>query len=703
MLDSWIRIDADNRVTVFTGKCELGQGIKTALIQVAAEELVVEPRAITLVTADTARTPNEGYTAGSQSMQDSGTAIRATPRRRCARSSLDARGEPVRRGRGGADRAGRHRRRARRPPRHLRRARRGRRRCTSRRGRVAAAAIRRRTRVIGKSMQRVDIPAKVTGGAIYVHDLRLPGMVHARVRAAAELRRAARVGRRRRGQKHARRAEGRARRQLPRGRRASASTRRSRPCARLAQRREVGRARRRCPTCPADLYARCWRLPAQDVDRRGAPRPRRAGAQTHRSDLPRPYQMHASIGPSCAVAQLKDGMLTVWSHTQGVYPAARGDRRDARACPSRARALIHMEGAGCYGHNGADDAAADAALIATTLPGAPVRVQWMREDEHRWEPYGSAMVREGARRARRGGRIVELGLRGVEQHALDASGRRGRAARRRGTSQTPFTSPRPKPAPQPDGRRRPQRDAALHFPNTRVVHHFMPDMPLRVSALRALGAYHNVFAIESFMDELAQAAGADRSSSACGISRIRARATCSASRPSGSAGRMPQRTRGRGQRLRLRALQEPRRLLRRGRAKSRSIAKRGRIRLVRAVCCRSTAARPSIPTASATRSRAASCSRRAGRCTRRCVRPHAHHEPRLEPPIRSCASRACPKRRRAHRRSAGPAFPRHAARRRRARPRRRSPTPSPTRSGVRMRDLPLDFGSAEEVAAIYRT
>ena len=179
-IDAWIRIDADGRVTVFTGKAELGQGIKTALIQVAAEELTVDPVRIAIVTADTGRTANEGYTAGSHSMQDSGTAIRHAAAQR-ARTAARSRGNAM------GCRAGRAR--------HLGRCRSrpdgrtlaygalvaGTCRCTCRRPGRRACAIRLGTRVVGTPMKRVDIPAKVTGGVAYVHDLRLDGMVHGRI------------------------------------------------------------------------------------------------------------------------------------------------------------------------------------------------------------------------------------------------------------------------------------------------------------------------------------------------------------------------------------------------------------------------------------------------------------------------------------------------------------------------------------------
>ncbi len=367
-----------------------------------------------------------------------------------------------------------------------------------------SSRTRQRIRSSASRWQRVDIPAKVTGGAAYVQDLRLPGMVHARVvrppSYGARLRDAADRQRR----KDARRAQGRARRQLRRGRR-RARVRGDPGDARACRRRTLGRAGRRFPTRPIST-SYLQRLPADviiDLDRRS----RRAspGARSIEASYRRPYQMHGAIGPSCAVGLFKDGTLTVWTHSQGVYPLRKSIAEMLRLPEDRVR-CIHVEGSGCYGHNAADDAGADAALIARAFPGRPVRVQWMREQEHLWEPYGPAMLTtaQGSARQRRQHRRV--GLRGDRSNthstrpggagnllpawhladAVHAAGAEADSASR--------------------GRRRPQRDSLLPLPNARVVHHFVPAMPIRVSALRALGAYMNVFSIESFMDELAQAA-----------------------------------------------------------------------------------------------------------------------------------------------------------------------------------------------------
>ena len=114
------------------------------------------------------------------------------------------------------------------------------------------------------------------------------------------------------------------------------------------------------------------------------------GGRTLEATYTRPYQMHGSIGPSCAVARADPGMLTIWTHTQGVFPD-RAAIAEMLGLPTEQVRCIHVEGSGCYGHNGADDAAADAAVIARAMPGVPIRVQWTREQEHLFEPYGPAM------------------------------------------------------------------------------------------------------------------------------------------------------------------------------------------------------------------------------------------------------------------------------------------------------------------------
>ena len=201
--------------------------------------------------------------------------------------------------------------------------------------------------------------------------------------------------------------------------------------------------------------------------------------------------------------------MTVWTHSQGVFPL-RAELVKVLKMPAAAIRCVHVEGSGCYGHNGADDVAADAALLARAVPGRPVRLQWMRDDEFGWEPYGPAMVMHAKAALGGDGKIADW------QYEVWSNSHSTRPESTDGTNvlagwylaepqkMGPPTSP-PQPAGGGDRNAIPLYD----FPSQRVVHHFVQDMPIRVSALRTLGAYANVFALESFMDELATAAGAD--------------------------------------------------------------------------------------------------------------------------------------------------------------------------------------------------
>jgi CO/xanthine dehydrogenase Mo-binding subunit len=502
MLDSWLRIDADGGITLFTGKAELGQGVKTALIQIAAEQLYVSPQRIRLITADTRQTPDEGYTAGSNSMKDSGTAIMNAAAQ--VREILIARA---------AERLGV-------PADRLK----------AQEGAVVADDGRRvgfgelvvdgltKVRadgqsklkdpaaysVIGKSMSRVDIPAKVTGGAAYVQDLRLPGMVHARVVRPPSY--GARL----------RELQTAAVERMPgvlkvvRDGSFVAVVAAHEYEAIQAMRALAAAARwdeRATLPDQAEFYAYLQKLPADvivDLDRQAAGSP---GARSFEASYRRPYQMHGAIGPSCAVGLFKDGALTVWTHSQGVYPLRKSIAEMLRLPEDRVQ-CIHVEGSGCYGHNAADDAAADAALIARAFPDRPVRVQWMREQEHQWEPYGPAMLTNVKAALDSAGNIVAWDY---EVTSNTHSMRPGGAGNLLPAwhLETPFAPAAPKPIPLPEGGGDRNAIPFYRLPSVHVVHRFVPAMPLRVSALRALGAYMNVFSIESFIDELAQAAGAD--------------------------------------------------------------------------------------------------------------------------------------------------------------------------------------------------
>ena len=223
----------------------------------------------------------------------------------------------------------------------------------------------------------------------------------------------------------------------------------------------------------------------------------------------RPYQAHGSIGPSCAVAQWQEGKLAVWTHSQGVFPL-RADLAKVFGVEPAAVRCTHVEGAGCYGHNGADDVALDAALLARATGGQPVKLQWMRDDEFMWEPYGSAMVMKLA-----GGLDVQGNIVGWS-HELWSHPHSTRPGASAGVNllaaqhlANPLLRQLPADVPQPAGGSDRNSIPLYEFPNVKVVKHYIPEAPLRTSALRTLGGYANVFALESFMDELAAAAQAD--------------------------------------------------------------------------------------------------------------------------------------------------------------------------------------------------
>jgi nicotinate dehydrogenase subunit B len=501
-LDSWIRIDAGGSITVFTGKAELGQGFRTAFQQIAAEELDVAFASLKVVTADTSLTANEGYTAGSHSMQDSGTAIQNAAAQ--ARELLIA--EAARRFDLPAD---------------LLRTENGQ--VVAPDGRRAGygelvagdmlhvqAQVKSRLKdpatfkVMGQSVPRVDIPAKVTGGAAYVQDMRLPGMVHARIvrppsygaqlvdcDTSAVEKMPGVVSVVRDGNFLAVVAE-----------KEFLAVKAMGALSMAAKWKEIARL-----PDQDDLLKVVTTLPSQDTvifERNDASV---VGQNAVEATYVRPYQSHGSIGPSCALAQLNGDTMTVWTHTQGVYPDRQAIAEMLHMPPAKVR-CIHVEGSGCYGHNGADDAAADAALVARAMPGRPVRVQWMREQEHAWEPFGPAMVTRLKASLDREGKIVDWNFEvWSNTHSMRPGGAGCLLAAQHMAEA--FKVPAPKPIPLPEGGGDRNAIAIYTFPNAHVVHHFIPEMPLRISAMRALGAYHNVFSIESFMDELAAAAGAD--------------------------------------------------------------------------------------------------------------------------------------------------------------------------------------------------
>ena len=233
-------------------------------------------------------------------------------------------------------------------------------------------------------------------------------------------------------------------------------------------------------------------------------------ARTLNASFARPYLSHASIGPSCALACRTDDRLEVWTHSQGIYNL-RTDLALALLMPPDTIIVRHVEGAGCYGHNPADDVAFDAAWLAGATPGRPVRVQWSRADEFAWAPFGPAMAVDLQAELDTDGRIARW------RHEIWSNGHSTRPGRATAPAllgawhmDPPFERQTAINPPQAAGGGA-ERNAipSYDFPAWQVLVNRVLPMPLRASALRGLGASTNVFAVEQFMDELAAAAGVD--------------------------------------------------------------------------------------------------------------------------------------------------------------------------------------------------
>ena len=506
MLDAWLRIDPSGTVTIFSGKIELGQGIGTALAQIAADELDVDLKRVSLIHGDTALTPNEGQTAGSQSVQNGGTAVRyACAEARelllgaaAAKLSVPAAQLTVTDGTvsapGGA---------------------------TATYWDVAADVNLKREasatakpkppsehKWVGKSIARRDIPKKFTGGAAYVQDIRLPGMLFGRVVRPPSP-----------GATLTSVDENKIKRMpgvvavVRDGNFLAVAARREEQAIKAREALKKSALWKESTTLPPSgdaLYEHMVGLgvPAQTMAEKASATAAPA-AKSLEARYTRPFQAHGSIGPSCAIAQWDGGKLHVWTHSQGVYPL-RGDLANTFGIEPAAVRCTHAEGAGCYGHNGADDVALDAALLARGTAGRPVKLQWMRDDEFMWEPYGSAMVMKLGGGVDAQGNIVnwshEVWSHPHSTRPGQSKGSHTLAARH---LERPVGAAPVGDVPLPAGGADRNAIPPYETPNLKVSKHFILDAPLRTSALRTLGGYGNVFAAESFVDELAAAAGAD--------------------------------------------------------------------------------------------------------------------------------------------------------------------------------------------------
>ena len=505
-LSSWVRFEAPGEVAVSPGKVEIGQGIITALAQIAADELDVDIGRITMVRASTSASPNEGVTSGSLSIQQSGRALRqacAEIRQIFLMAAADRLGvnqDALEISDGTISGPGNVRTSYWELAREVSLDR------DATAGTMPKPAERRA--LAGQSVQRIDIPDKVFARPRFIHDLALPGLLHGRVLRADKC--AARLD-------HF--DEGAAQGTpgliavLRNGSFAGVicETEHAAEAAIAALRKGARWAAGDSLPDENNLadFLKAQPVESTIIDSKAAAASG-AKARTIKRQYSRPYIAHASIAPCCAVAQWTGDRVHVWTHSQGVY-LLRADLALVLKLPVENITVEHLEGAGCYGHNGADDVALDAVLLAKPAGGRPVRVQWSRADEMTHAPFGAAMAIEIEADLDAQGEILEW------RHSIWSNGhaaRPGRAAQPALLAASELAEPFPRMIstnpPQANGGGGDRNAIPLYrFPAWTIQSHRLLTMPVRTSALRTLGAQGNVFAIESFVDEVAAERGED--------------------------------------------------------------------------------------------------------------------------------------------------------------------------------------------------
>ena len=503
-LDRWVAFPSPGKVTVLTGRVELGQGVLTAMAQIAADELDVAMERITVRSGDTEKAPNEGYTAGSQSIQFGGVALRqalaevralfldsAAKVLACKASELSVRdGGIYRNGKstgqdywtlaGAVDLAVK-----------------------------ATGAVARKPvcdlKTIGANSARLDLPVKVFGQSIFIHDMQIDGMVHARV--VRQPNRGATIGA---IDENAIRRAAKGPVEFVRHGNFLAVLGEVETAVEAAGAAAVNHVTWQNVEAPTATQQEAnWLLQRPAVDRPfGAEPADPKGRERFERTYTRGYLAHASISPSCGLALYKDGQLTVWTHCQGVYPLRAALAKTLKLEPSTI-VVHHVQGSGCYGHNGADDAAADAAIIAMQKPGQTIRVRWRREEEFIYEPKTPAMIVKIRALLDENGKPWDWTQ---EIWSPTHNKRPGAGGNLLGALALPDPPPEPPPNDVPEangGGATRNGDPLYNIPTKRMLHHLVTEAPVRTSALRGLGATSNVFALECCIDELAEHAGRD--------------------------------------------------------------------------------------------------------------------------------------------------------------------------------------------------
>jgi nicotinate dehydrogenase subunit B len=502
-LAQWIQFGANRTVQLAVGKVELGQGNVTALAQIAADELDVNLERISVISGDTEKAPDEGQTTSSQSIEVSGRSVRLISaelrtrvldrlarRLNCSPSELSVQDGAFRL----ADASTGHDYWNFATDEDFARDIEG----------NATPKPHVAYRYVGKPVPRRDLPIKVSGAG-FIHDLAPADTLHARV-----LRQPCRGAR-------LVSLDEAALRRIERG-----------PFRIVrvgdfvafvgADEWVVQRAAAAAPLhaqwdavrqITPEQQEAAWLIGQASSDRvLGTDAPPAETANVVTASYSRPYVAHASIAPSCALAAYRDGHLTVWSHTQGVYPL-RAALANTLGLAQEAITVRHAHGAGCYGHNGADDVAVDAAVIAMEIPDRWIRTQWRREEEFGFEPLGPAMHITLRAALDEVGKPLDWTTEIWSSTHVQRPSSGGNMLTHEALP-TPPPDPRPTDPPEASGGGGTRNAFALYdFPVKRVVHHLVLRTPVRTSALRGLGALPNVFAIECFMDELAERAGVD--------------------------------------------------------------------------------------------------------------------------------------------------------------------------------------------------
>lgn len=492
-VDGFLAIDTKGVVTAYSGKVDLGTGVDTALKQMVAEELSVPLDKVTLVTGDTMLTPNQGPTYGSLSIQKGGVQLRqaaATAREALLDRAAQRFGDPkeklyVKDGRiGGGGRSvgygelvgGKHFEIKVDPKAPLKKP--------------------EQYTIVGKSVERVDIPDKITGRFTYMQDFKLPNMLHARVVRPAAM------------GANLQSVDDSAARKVP----GYAATVRKGNFLAVVANNEWGAVR------AADAMKTTWSewagLPdkaklwehvrntkvakdeeAQKVGDSG--QALQGGAKKLSATYDFAIHTHGSMGPSCAIAEFNNGKLTVWTASQATH-LLRKQLAGMFSMPEGDIRCIYLEGSGCYGRNGHEDAAADAALIAKEI-GKPVRVQWMRADEHGWDPKGPPTLIDYRAALDSGGNLVAWES---ELFMLDKPKTIAVKLVAAELAGLPHEQAHP-------GNVHKNLDIPYAIPNIKAVAHWLADTPFRASWIRTPGRMQNTFGNECFLDECAAAAGVD--------------------------------------------------------------------------------------------------------------------------------------------------------------------------------------------------